>query len=218
MAPQTSRNGRGLRVKSWMGVDGGRFPPLTTVIQCQRAEGVKKKRENWETAKVDVNNARQSGSIVWTRTDWGSTLHNPTVLEHKSPTLRILEKLWAPRAFISKSSCEPKPRISKVLSAILHLCCKKHRSGDTGWYFISRTFTRAEFAASLTDRNLCCDTTCTWTGRVSQKHPRFTLSPRTFFLFLPVLLCFRENLLNLRISGTILPAFCLFASFCAPML
>lgn len=45
MAPQTLHNGRGLRVKSWMGVDGGRFPPLTTVIQCQRAEEVKKKRE-----------------------------------------------------------------------------------------------------------------------------------------------------------------------------
>lgn len=44
MAPQTLRNGRGLRVKSWMGVDGGRVPPPTTVIQCQRAEGVKKKK------------------------------------------------------------------------------------------------------------------------------------------------------------------------------
>lgn len=37
----------------------------------------------------------------------------------------------------------------------------------------------AELPASLTDGNRCRDTTCTWTGRVSQKLP---LSPRSVFL------------------------------------
>lgn len=99
--------------------------------------------------------------------------------------------------FISKSSCEPKPRISKVLSAISHLRCKKRRSGDPGWYFIrahshrrshqhhwqTGTFVVTQHALELvaSPRNIAAS-------------PRLLLLLCSFFFFF----FFRENLWNLR--------------------
>lgn len=48
--PRTLHNSPGLCVKSWTGVNAARFPPLTIVTQCQRAEGVEREREGGELA------------------------------------------------------------------------------------------------------------------------------------------------------------------------
>lgn len=144
-------------------------------------------------------------------------LHNPAVYS-RSTNLRhwgFFRKAVSSACFISKSSCEPKPGISKVLLAILHLRCFFAALRGHGVVFHKRTFTLAELPASLTDSNLFVVTQRALELVVSPRN--IPLSPRLLAAFFPPSLFhffFRKTFEifknKRRRSPSILSFFCMF--------